>query len=280
MSIQINCNGNGLKTLSESSPEILEALLNPIQIKETVRVQDGQFLFWERHYFRMMASLRRMRFQIPATYTPEHLLAEAKKLVQQEGTSDKKAFLVHFHFVSKDSRTTIFLIRFDVVPALEVNRKPSSYEVDLYREAFVTAGLLANQSLVNAPIRKIASVFAYENDLNDLLLLNEEKHLVETVRGSLFLWQDNKIATPSLETGVQNLVFRQEFIDFLAQETAVEITQSKIGPFEIQQAQEAFVLNLETGFSSITHYRKTAFASEQTPSLYQRFLQSERFSSN
>ena len=38
---------------------------------ETIRVQQGKILFWEDHYFRLMASMRIMRMEIPMEFTPD-----------------------------------------------------------------------------------------------------------------------------------------------------------------------------------------------------------------
>ena len=73
-----NCNGGCVASLSECSPSVLEALVKSIGLIESIRYEQGSFLFWEHHYFRMMAALRRMRFPIPISYTPENLLSEVE----------------------------------------------------------------------------------------------------------------------------------------------------------------------------------------------------------
>ena len=44
-------------------------------IFETIKVNNRP-LFWEAHYFRLMASMRIMRMKIPMKFTPEFLEAE------------------------------------------------------------------------------------------------------------------------------------------------------------------------------------------------------------
>ena len=280
MSIGFNCNGTCTRSLNESSPSLLKGLLNPIVLEETVRFEKEVFLFWEKHYFRMMATLRRMRFQIPNSYTPEKFILEAKKLIDYLGASKGKAFLFHFHFVREESNKTTFVIECEPLNFLESIDDATTYEVDLYRENFLSSGLLANQSIINAPIRNIARTFAIENGLDDVLLLNDQKQLVEATKGSLFLIQENKVLTPSLQSGAQNSVFRQVFIHFLMLQQNIEIIEKSITPFEIQNAKEIFILDLATGTKSIGNYRKTSFESLQTKKLYLDFLSSSAFNSN
>ena len=249
MTIGFNCNGTCTRFLNESSPSLLKALLNPIVLDETVRFEKEAFLFWEKHYFRIMAALRRMRFQIPNSYTPKKFILESKKLIDYLGVSKEKAFLFHFHFVREGSNSTSFVIECEPYNFLESIDDATTYEVDLYRENFLSSGLLANQSIINAPIRNIARTFAIENGLDDVLLLNDQKQLVEATNGSLFLIQQHNI----------------------------EIVEKKISPFEIQSAHEVFILDLAKGTKSVGNYRKTSFQSLQTKKLYLDFLYSSAF---
>ena len=52
-------------------------------IFETIKVVNGTILFWEDHYFRLMASMRIIRMEIPMEFTMEFLEAEVLKLIKQ-----------------------------------------------------------------------------------------------------------------------------------------------------------------------------------------------------
>ena len=41
-------------------------------IFETIKVQNGKIIFWEDHYFRLMASMRMLRMKIPMEFTLEY----------------------------------------------------------------------------------------------------------------------------------------------------------------------------------------------------------------
>ena len=40
---------------------------------ETLKICNGKILFWEDHYFRLMASMRILRMEIPMNFTLEYL---------------------------------------------------------------------------------------------------------------------------------------------------------------------------------------------------------------
>ena len=68
----INCNGTFLPSdicLSASN----RGFLYGDGVFETLKVVNNKILFLEDHYFRLMASMRIVRMQIPANFTLEYL---------------------------------------------------------------------------------------------------------------------------------------------------------------------------------------------------------------
>ncbi len=52
-------------------------------IFETIKVVHKKVIFWEDHYFRLMASMRMLRMKIPMEFTLEFLEKEILKTVEQ-----------------------------------------------------------------------------------------------------------------------------------------------------------------------------------------------------
>ena len=48
---------------------------------ETIKVVHGKLVFWEEHYFRLMASMRMLRMKIPMNFTLEFLEEQILKTV-------------------------------------------------------------------------------------------------------------------------------------------------------------------------------------------------------
>ena len=49
---------------------------------ETIKGVNGQLFFWEDHYFRLMASMRILRMDIPMHFSMEFLEEEIKKTIR------------------------------------------------------------------------------------------------------------------------------------------------------------------------------------------------------
>ena len=74
----INFNGNIVDESNQLSNN--RGFLFGDAVFETLRVISNHIPFWEDHYFRLMASMRVLRFNIPDSFTPEFLKNEIFKL--------------------------------------------------------------------------------------------------------------------------------------------------------------------------------------------------------
>jgi len=231
-------------------------------IFETVKVVNNKVIFWEDHYFRLMASMRMLRMKIPMSFTLEFLEQEILKTVSEiEGTT----FRVRLSVYRKDgglykpnTNEVDFLIE-----ATSLNHQPKeNYSIELYKDFYNFSGLLSTIKTTNRMLNVIASVFADENEVDNCILLNERKGVVEVTNGNIFIVKDNKIKTPALTEGCIKGIIRNKVIEILQKNNDFEIEETIISPFEIQKADEVFITNAIIGIQSVTSYRKKTFKTD------------------
>ena len=277
-------NGNVYTDLNSAPSNDLQAILqaaNPF--KESVRVEAGKIVFWEAHYFRMMASMRILRMGIPMTYTMEYL-EEQVLLLLQESDLLKKSVQIHFSFFSTDSISrsnpivpSSFLIHAEACETM-LGIQTSGRSIDLYKDHWVVKGLYGTLEQSNDRLRKLASVYAFENDFEDCVLLNEDKQITETITGAIFVVKGNQIKTPPLASGCSSSVYRQVVIDLLVKQDGLVLVEDVVSPFELQKADELFVVSLSNGIQSVKQYRKKVFVSTTAESLFSKFIMGYRLS--
>ena len=137
----------------------------------------------------------------------------------------------------------------------------------LYKDHSILAGVYSNLFQTNEPLRKLAEVFAFENDFEACLLINNEKKIVESTRGAVFLIYDNKIYTPPLSSGVVNSVSRELLIDFISKNNSYEIIEEEIPVFNLQRAEEIFLFSFQHGLTKIIKFRKKVFGFEKSKTI-------------
>ncbi len=230
-------------------------------IFETVKVLNNNVVFWEDHYFRLMSSMRMLRMKIPMSFTLEFLEAEILKTIKSQEAST--SFRVRLSVYRQDgglytpvTNNIDYLIE---VSPLEIQEK-ASYMVDLFKDFYNYSGLLSTVKTNNRMLNTLASVFASENDLDNAILLNEKKGVVEATNGNIFIVKGNTIKTPALTEGCIKGITRGKIIEIITKNVDFEVEETSISPFEIQKADEVFITNAITGVQIVTNYRKKVFS--------------------
>lgn len=231
---------------------------------ETIKVSAGKILFWEDHYFRLMASMRILRMEIPMEFSMEFLEAEIRKTLDASEQADayRVKVLVWRAWGGKytpSADEVAYLIEVESLsePFYLLHEEP--YEVELFKDHYVNSGLLATLKTTNKALHVVGSIFALENGYQNCLLLNEKKQVIEALNGNLFLVNGYKIKTPPLADGCLNGIIRKQLIDILGQMPDYILEESSVSPFELQKADEMFLTNTIMGIQPISKYRKKEY---------------------
>lgn len=234
---------------------------------ETLKVVNGKIFFWEDHYFRLMASMRIMRMDIPMSFTMEFLENEILKTIEANDLLSSSARVRlnidrgegGKYLPSENSKVTYSIITEGFDEPFYTVKEGQTYEVDLYKDFFIAPGLLSGLKSNNKAIQVIGSIYAKENDLNNCLVLNTNKSVIEALNGNLFLVKGDKIKTPPLEDGCLKGVMRKQVLEVLSKDVNLYIEEASISPFELQKADELFITNVIQGIVPITKYRKKTY---------------------
>ena len=230
---------------------------------ETVKIVNGKLIFWEDHYFRLMASMRMLRMKIPIEFTLEFLEEEILRTVVANNlnTSVRARLSVTRQdggFYKPASNKVDYLVE---IQEVEYETK-LNYRIDLYKDFYLYSGLLSTVKSNNKLINTLASIYADENDLDNCILLNERKGVVEVANASIFLIKGTVIKTPPLTEGCLKGISRDKVMSIIEKNPNYTLEESTITPFEIQKADEVFITNSIIGIQPVTNYRKKEFSTE------------------
>jgi len=240
---------------------------------ETLKVSHQKVLFWEDHYFRLMASMRILRMEIPMNFTLEFLESEILKLVgakQQEQQTVRVKLMVNRKqggFYTPATNDVSYIITSQALTNDFYTLADENYKVDLYKDHYIAPGLLSTLKSNNKILNVIGGIYAEENQLNNCLILNTNKSVVEALNANIFLVKGTVIKTPPLEDGCLKGVMRKQIIDIIKLMPEFTLEESSISPFELQKADELFLTNVISGILPITQYRKKIFTREVSKNL-------------
>ncbi|MFC6877825.1 aminotransferase class IV [Flavobacterium myungsuense] len=259
----INYNG----TIFPASTNLLynnRAFLYGDGVFETVKIINNRILFLEDHYFRLMSSMRILRMEIPMNFTMEYFEEQIKLVVNTNNYSDAVRARITVYrnpggYYLPETNTISFLIHSLPIENKFYSINSNEYEVDLYKDIYVSKQLLSTLKTTNKVINITASIYAKENDLQNCLLLNEDKNVVEAVQGNVFMLMDNKLITPPISEGCLNGIMRKQILAIVKKMDNIEVVEEAISPFDLQKANELFITNVIKGIQPITKYRKKEY---------------------
>jgi len=257
----INSNGELLSEQQAKLSVFNRGLAYGDALFETIKTLNGKILFWEDHYFRLMASMRILRMEIPMAFTPESLESQILELLTHYN-SNSNSFRVKFTvfrnqggFYTPHTNDVSYFITAESLEADLYLLNTSDYRVELFKDFYVAPGLLSTLKTNNKVLNVLGSVYAKENQYDNCLLLNTNKSIVEALNGNLFLVKDNVIKTPPLEDGCLKGIMRKQVLEIIKKIPDFECVEASISPFELQKADELFVTKYK-GFSQLQRLEK------------------------
>lgn len=230
-------------------------------VKVSFFVRDAQLIMDEECYFFLMASMRKMRMNIPLTYTLEFFQSLfQKEIIEGKGV---KNGIIHFQvFRNSDgitlSKSTIsyFYEVTEMNDVLSVHDR--LLELDLIKEINVNNNLLSNIR-VHSPENIYGEIYAQENDLDDVILLNPNKRIARTTSGNLLFLEGNVIKVPKQTEGAYISPLMENFVTFLHKNNLADIQEHEIIAFESQKAEEILMISEEKGIFSVGKIRNKTF---------------------
>ncbi|MBF01715.1 MAG: aminotransferase class IV [Flavobacterium sp.] len=260
----VNFNG----TILEDSKVYIESnrgFLFGDSVFETVKVLDKKVLFLEDHYFRLMATMRIFRMEIPMSFTMEFVEEQILLLVESQMQS-AMSYRVRFSvfregtgFYLPKTNEVSYLITILPLESEIYYIKKGAYEVELYKDAYVTKQLFSSLKSNNKMIQITGSIFAAENGYDNCLLLNDEKNVIEALQGNLFMRMGTTLITPPVTEGCLNGIMRKQILTIAKRLEGYEVVEKSISPFDLQKADELFITNVIVGIQPITKYRKKEY---------------------
>ena len=261
----INLNGDSI--VQENVLTQNRAFLYGDAVFETVKIVKGKILFLEDHYFRLMASMRILRMEIPMDFTMEFFEGQVLSTVSNNGFEQSARARITVYrndggYYLPTTNTISYLIHTSPLENQFFVLENKECEVDLYKDFYISKQLISSLKTTNKVIHVTASIYADENGYNNCIMLNDSKNVVEVLQGNLFMLQGNKLITPPISEGCINGIMRKQVLALAKKIEGLEVVEDVISPFDLQKADELFYTNIIKGIQSITKYRKKEYTNE------------------
>ncbi|MCD1116241.1 aminotransferase class IV [Chryseobacterium turcicum] len=237
------------------------AFLSGDAVKVSFFIRNSKLIMDEECYFFLMASMRKMRMNIPLSYTLEFFqnLFNEKVIAGSNIHNGIINFLVFRNSdgitLSKSSVSYYFEVE-EMDDILSIHQRP--LELDLIKEINVNNNLLSNIR-VHCPENIYGKIYAQENDLDDVILLNPNKRIARSTTGNLLFLEGYVVKIPKQSEGAYISPLLENFVTFLHKNNLADTQEHEIIAFESQKAEEILLISDEKGVFSVKKIRNKTF---------------------
>jgi len=237
-------------------------------------IRNSEVIFAEESYFYLMVSMRKLRMNIPQIYTLEFF----KELIHAEIVNERVSNGILKFFVYRDSDDTNLVkssvnYYFYIDKTDDVLELGKDYEIDLIKEITLGTNILSGIN-IHRPENIYAEIYAFENDLDDVIILNENKRIAKTSQGNILLLLENDIRIPKQSEGAYTSPLMEAFITFLDKNRLALIEESEIIAFETQKADEILIISESKGLHAVTKIRNKSFSKDRFTKLLRAWRES------
>lgn len=222
-------------------------------------VRNRKLILSEECYFFLMASMRKMRMNIPLNFTLEYFTEILEQHISEKHLANAFIHLLVYRnetdFSLTKSPVAFFIQSQETDDALSIKK---NIEVDLIKEVSVNTSLL-NNIRTHCPENIYAQIYAKENDLDELILLNHHKRIARGISGNFLFLEDRKLRVPKQSEGAYISPLMESLITFIHKNRWAEIEQVEMNPFESQKAEEILLISDRKGLYSVSKIRNKTF---------------------
>ena len=231
---------------------------------ETMRYMGGKVRFLPYHLERLHGGMRMLQLANPEFFNEDFINSHAAALIRKnnlEGQHVRLRLQVYRDgggLYSPQQNNAAYVMTVARLDPDDVKHRKLGLIVDVYAEYRKAVNELAKLKSSNALIYVMAGLYRKKNGLDDVLLLNQEGFLCESLNSNVFVWYDKKLYTPALSEGCIEGVMRRVVID-LALERGLEVIEAQISPDILTEAEEIFHTNAIHGVQWVMGYKQKRY---------------------
>ena len=228
---------------------------------ETIRCHDGKPLFWEEHYFRIAGSFCVLKMDPPLDFESENIQSIIIELLIRNNLESKPSriritfFRLGEGYYLPNSNQVQFFMEAEEISNNRYQLNKLGLHVSLYQENIISHNSISNIKSNNKLINILAAIYASDNNYDDCILLNHNKHIVESISGNIFIVLDGKLQTPPLSDGCIDGVMRR----IILKNKTINTEEKSISILELFNADEIFITNVISGIKWIATIRSHTY---------------------
>lgn len=226
---------------------------------ESIRVINGKATNIDNHYSRLIEGMKVLLMKAPQSFTVDFLSSQIEELLTENKITQGGKVRLSIDrkpggtYLPKTNEVDI-LIEAYPLPNNFFTLNDAGLSIDLCENFIKPITPFSNFKTKNCLTFVMAKLSAKEKNLDDLLIQNDKRGIIESSSSNLFIVSNGVLYTPSLDLGCLGGTMRMQIIN-LAIENNIKVYECNITPQNLLVADEIFLTNAVSGIKWVGAYR-------------------------
>lgn len=239
---------------------------------ETIKIAQGKPLFYRTHYSRLVLGLNALNYDIPIHFTLKYVHDSLMELITQSkiynGCIRIQAFRDGGGTYAPESSQFSWIAE---IKEFEDNQpfyrfQENEYKLGVYREVLIQKSPISFFKSSNALPYVLAAKFAKQNQFENVVLLNTQQNVVETIAENIFLYSNGVVSTPNNQSGCINGILKS-VIKKLCKWNKIDFEEKALTIDDLNQTEEIFLTNTIKGIQSVSSFQNKTYKTNFTKGL-------------
>jgi len=230
---------------------------------ETMRWMDNDIRFLTYHVERLQSGMQHLQLEGWQKWDAYFIREKAAELVKKNrlGTDARirlNVFRAGGGLYSPETNQSNYILEATELAPDGYQLNKTGVIIDVYREHKKSINSLSHIKSNNALLYVLAGIARKRLGCDDMLILNSEGFLCESLSSNIFIWYQKTLYTPALSEGCIAGIMRRVIIE-MAQENGIEVVEAQISPEILHEADELFLTNAIHGIHWVMGYKKKRY---------------------
>lgn len=233
---------------------------------ESMRYMNGAIKFPELHIDRIQKGMKVLKLENNSHIDTWFLREKVEELARRNKIGpDARIKLTVFRdaegLYTPSSNKTAYVLESQALAENQYTLNQKGLIIDVYDELTKPINILANLKTCNSLVYVLAGVYKKQHALDEVMILNQNGFLCESISSNVFVVYDRKLYTPALNEGCIGGVMRQ-LVMRLAKEHGIELIEAQVNPDILNEADEVFITNAAKGIQWVMGYNNKRYFNE------------------
>jgi branched-chain amino acid aminotransferase len=244
---------------------------------ESMRCMNGAVKFPELHIDRIQKGMKVLKLENSSHIDSWFLREKVEELNRRNKTGpDARVKLTIFRdadgLYTPTSNKSAYILESQTLSDSQYTLNSKGLIIDVYDQLTKPINVLANLKTCNSLVYVLAGVYKNQHALDEVLILNQNGFLCESISSNVFVVYDRKLYTPALNEGCIGGVMRQVVMR-LAKENGIELIEAQINPEILHDADEVFITNASKGIQWVMGFSNKRYFNEVAKFLSEKLNQ-------